>query len=171
MRQVSFRITKSPLFGTMRCLCTDRWCHFNWCKSRVVASVVDVPDLQLALTLSCGLIVRNGETGGVDDFHDEARASLIPSYVGISGEADHAHTHLLRRAVLRNPRSQWRKGGANQRGGLPRLSMEWAHRVSSDAVCRSICSERSQGSAPHQRDASRSFDMRKGGGKSLPPIT
>src|SRR5271157_2675942 len=77
------------------------------------------------------------------------------------GGADHAHTHLLRRAVLRNPRSQWRKGGANQRGGLPRLSMEWAHRVSSDAVCRSICSERSQGSAPHQRDASRSFNMRK----------
>src|SRR5271157_1325007 len=80
VRQVSFRIMKSPPFGTMRCLCTDRWCHFNWCKSRVVASVVHVPDLQLALTLSCGLIVRNGETGGVDDFHDEARASLIPSY-------------------------------------------------------------------------------------------
>ena len=63
------------------------------------------------------------------------------------------------------------QGGANQRGGLPRLSMEWAHRVSSDAICRSICSERSQGSAPHQRDASRSFDMRKGGGRSLPPLT
>ena len=61
-------------------------------------------------------------------------------------------------------------GGANQRGGLPRLSMEWAHRVSSDAVCRSICSERSQGSAPHQRDASRTFDIRKRGGR-LPPRT
>src|SRR5271166_6955347 len=91
VRQVSFRIMKSPPFGTMRCLCTDRWCHFNLCKSRVVASVVHVPDLQLALTLSCGLIVLNGETGGVDAFHDEARASLIPSY-GRSRPCSYAST-------------------------------------------------------------------------------
>jgi hypothetical protein len=97
----------------------------------------------------------------------QTTASLIPLVVG--GD-DHAGSHLLCWLALRDRGSGWRSCRPDQRGGLPRVSMERAQGVPADAFCRPICSGRSPGSAPHQPNTNQSSGITKRGGRPLPPL-